>query len=144
MNNKQLEKKVEQDATKVKNDVSTLVGDSAARFGRFQEDVSQAADKVKTDVTTWIEDGASQLSEGFEKVSGDVRDSAVEAAAVVKKEVGHGLSQYNASAQKAADKVPGDFSKMVAKYSWVAITLGVFAGFLLGILLKPTKSVYQI
>lgn len=64
----------------------------------------------------------------------------VSAAATVKQDVRHGLNDYNAKAQKVADKVPGGFSEMAAKYPWVAISIAVAVGFLLGSLLKPARD----
>jgi len=140
MKDQQLTNKVRQDAARVKKDLSTLVGDSTARIVRFEDNVSQATGKAKDDLTTWVEDGVSQLSEGVEKLSGDVKKSVVHTAATMQKDVGHGLSQYNAKAQKVADKVPGDFSKKVTRYPWVAISVALAIGFLLGFLLKPAQQ----
>ena len=108
MNDQQLENKVRKDAGKVTEELSTLLGNRV-----------------------------SQLSKGFEKLTGDAKESVVGAAATVKKDVGHGLSQYNDKAQDFADKVPDGFSKKAARYPWVAISIGLVVGFLLGILLKP-------
>jgi ElaB/YqjD/DUF883 family membrane-anchored ribosome-binding protein len=55
------------------------------------------------------------------------------------KEMGQGLSQYNTKVQDFADRVPGDFSKKVAKYPWVTITMSLAFGLLLGVLLKPSR-----
>jgi len=52
MDNHQLENKVRKDANKVKKDVSTLIGDSAIQFGRFEESVKQTANKTKTDINS--------------------------------------------------------------------------------------------
>jgi len=139
MNDQQVEKKVRQDAVNVKKDISTLVGDSAARMSRFENSVSQATGKAKEDLTTWVEDNVSQLSEGVEKLTGDVKQTVADTAATVQKDVGHGLSQYNAKAQKVADQVPGSFGKKVARYPWVAISIALTVGFLLGLLLKPAR-----
>ncbi len=140
MNDQQLDKKVRQDAARVKKDINTLMGDSADRIGRFEENLSQASGKAKEDLTTWVGDGVTQLSEGFEKLTGDARESLVGAAATLKKDVGHGLSQYNARAQEVADKVPGDLGKKAARYPWVAISMGVAVGLLLGVILKPGRQ----
>ena len=140
MNDQRLEKKLRQDAVKVKKDISTLVGDSAARMSRFEDSVSQATGKAKDDLTTWVEDGVSQWSEGVEKLTGNVKHTVVATAATMQKDVGHGLSQYNAKAQKVADKVPGSFGKKVARYPWVAISMALAIGFLLGFLLKPARN----
>ena len=140
MNNRQLEKKIRKDATRVKNDISTLVEDGAARFSRLEGNISQATGKAKEDLTTFVEDGISHLSEGAEKLAGEVKETVVGAAATVKKDVGHGLSRYNTKAQEVADKVPGSFGKKVARYPWVAMSITMAVGFLLGVLLKPGRQ----
>jgi ElaB/YqjD/DUF883 family membrane-anchored ribosome-binding protein len=140
MNDQQLDNKVRRDATKVKKDMSILVGDGAAQLDRFGDNLSQSTVKAKEDLTKWAEDGVSQMSEGFEKLTGDARESLVAAAATMKKDVGYGLSQYNAKVQEVADKVPGRFGEMAARYPWVAISLGLAVGLLLGSLLKPARQ----
>jgi len=140
MNDRKLAKKIRQDAVNVVNDVSTLAGDSAARFGRFEDDVSQATGKAKADLTTWVEENVSQMSKGLEKLTGDARDNLVNATATAKKDVGHGLSQYNAKVQELADKAPGGVGEKAAKYPWVAISITVVLGFLLGMLIRPARQ----
>ena len=140
MNDRQLENKICQDAANVIKDVSTLAGDSAARFGRFENDVSQATGKAKVDLTTWVDENASQMSKEFEKLTGDARDTLVNVAATAKKDVGHGLSQYNTKVQELADKAPGGFGKKAAKYPWVALSITVVVGFLLGMLIRPARQ----
>lgn len=139
MNDRQFENKIRLDAAKVKKDLGALVGDSTAQISRFENNVSKATNKAKNDLTTWVEDGVTQVSEGFGKVTGDVRESVAGAAQTVKKDVGHGLSQYNAKVQEVANKVPGSFGKKAARYPWVAISIALVAGFLLGSLLKPGR-----
>jgi ElaB/YqjD/DUF883 family membrane-anchored ribosome-binding protein len=139
MNDLRINKKTRRDTSRLRKDISTLAGDNTARLGRFGDDVSYAADKAKEDLTTWVEDGVNQMSEGFEKFSGEAKGTMLDAAAAMKKDVGHGLSQYNDLAQEAADQVPGGFSKQAARYPWVVISVGLVIGFLLGRLLKPTR-----
>jgi ElaB/YqjD/DUF883 family membrane-anchored ribosome-binding protein len=140
MNDQQLEKKIRQDAAKMKKDLNTLAEHSAARISRLEDNVTQATGKAKGDLTKWVEDGTSQLSDGFEKLSDNAKKTAVSTVATVKKDVGHGLSQYNAKAQEVADKVPGDFGKQAAKYPWVAISIAMAVGFILGSLLRPAQQ----
>ncbi|HMD89125.1 MAG TPA: hypothetical protein VKF38_08180 [Anaerolineaceae bacterium] len=139
MNDHQFENKVRKDTAKVKKDISTLMDDSTARVTRVQDNFSQATVKAKEDLTSWVNDNVSQLGEGFEKMTGDAKEAVVGAAATVKKDVGHGLSQYNAKAQEVADKVPGGFGKQAARYPWVAITIALVVGLLLGSLLRPVR-----
>ncbi|NTV36350.1 MAG: hypothetical protein HGA53_05305 [Anaerolineaceae bacterium] len=147
MNDQKLDKKVSQDAARVKKDVSTLVGDSTAQLSRFEDKLSQSADKARADITSWVEDGVSQISTDIEKFTGDAKDTLAGAATSVTKDVGHRLRQYNAKAQEIANKAPGSIGKKAARYPWVAITIGLVFGILLGVLFKPahqSHTHYQI
>jgi ElaB/YqjD/DUF883 family membrane-anchored ribosome-binding protein len=101
--------------------------------------VSKDAAKVKKDVSTLVEDSSAQLSEGIEKMADDAKESVVDAALTAKKDVGQTLIEYNAKVQKVAEKVPGEFSQMVASYPWVAISVALVVGFVLGGLFKPSR-----
>jgi ElaB/YqjD/DUF883 family membrane-anchored ribosome-binding protein len=135
--------KVSQDVDKVKKDINTLVKDGVFQVSKFGENVSQATDKAKDDVTTWVEVSASQLNKGYKKIKGDVKVKVVDVATTVKKEVGNGLSSYNAKAQEIADKVPGGLGKKAVTYPWVAISTALVVGFVLGGFLKSTRKVHQ-
>lgn len=110
MNDRQLEKKIQQDTADIRRDLNSL-----------------------------MENRVASVTKGFEKLKSDTKETLVDAADTVKKEVGHGLSQYNAKAQEYAKKVPGDWSDKVAQYPWVAITVGLGIGLILGGLLKPSR-----
>ena len=110
MNDRQFEKKVEQETAKVKKDLNNLVGDSV-----------------------------NQLGEKVEKLTDDAKETLVSTATTVKKDIGHSVSQYNAKAQEYAEKVPGGLAEKAAKYPWVAISIGLGIGVLLGGLLKPSR-----
>ena len=139
MNDQQLANKINHDGDKVKNDISTLVADETSRVSRFGDNVSQTTTKAKEDLTAWVENGVSQLSEGFGKLTGEVKETVVGTTATVKKDVGRGLSRYNVKAQEVADKVPGGLGEKAARYPWVAISIALAVGLLLGSLLKPTR-----
>jgi len=142
MNDQQLEKKIRKDAAKVKKDLHTLVRDSTTRLSRFEDNISQDTIEAKEDITTWVVNNISKLSEGFKKLTGDAKETVVGTAATVKKDVGQGLSHYNVKSQEVADKVPGDFGKKAARYPWVAISIVLAVGFLLGGLLKPARQYF--
>lgn len=110
MNNKQNVQSVEQDVAKVKRNLSSLFNNSVHQV---ESKVGEIADEAK------------------EKLS--------KTTATVKHEVGHGLGQYNAKAQQYMEKVPGGLAEKAAKYPWVAISIGLGVGVLLGGLLKPSR-----
>jgi ElaB/YqjD/DUF883 family membrane-anchored ribosome-binding protein len=136
MNDRQLEKKVRQDAANVKKDIDVLVEDSATRLGRLDNNIGH----ISENLTTWVEDNVSQMSAGVGKMTGEARETLVNAATTVAKDVGHGLSQYNMKAQQVANKVPGGFGNQTARYPWVAISIALVLGFLLGSLLRPARK----
>lgn len=139
MNDRKLESKIRQDIAKVKKDLKTLTGHGDARVSKFEDNVSEVSGNAKADLTSWVEENISQMSKEIEKLSGDAKDTVVNAAATVKKEVGHGLRQYNAKVQELADKAPGSLRKEAIRYPWVAVTITIVVGFMLGILLKPAR-----
>jgi ElaB/YqjD/DUF883 family membrane-anchored ribosome-binding protein len=140
MNDQQFENKVRLDTANVKKDIDNLVEDGTAQINRLQDKVSQAPAKAKQDLAAWVEDSVSELSENFETLTGDAKQAVVGAVATAKVDVGRGLSQYNARVQEVADKVPGDFAKKAASYPWVAISVALVIGFMLGNVLKPTRA----
>jgi predicted phage gp36 major capsid-like protein len=140
MNDQQLENKIRQDAEKIRKDLHTLGEDSIARLGRLEENVKHAAGNTKDDVNTWVENSASQVSDRFEKLSEDAKKSFSHAAATAKRDVGHGLNQYNSSVQKLADKLPNGLSDKIAKFPWVAMTVAVIAGFVVASLFRPSRN----
>ena len=109
MNDKQLEKKIQNDMTKMRQDLDTL-----------------------------MKNNASKISQGYENLKGKAIETLGDAADTVKKEVEQGLTQYNAKAQEYVNKVPGDFVDKVTKYPWVALTVVLGIGLFLGWLLKPS------
>jgi ElaB/YqjD/DUF883 family membrane-anchored ribosome-binding protein len=139
MNDRQFEEKVRRDAAHVKKDLNILSGDAAVQIGRIEDKVSQAAVKAGEDLTTRIDGGIAQLHEGAEKLINEVQETVVHAAAAVKKEIGQGVTQYNAKAQQVVDKIPGRLGWNAARYPWVAVSIALVAGILLGALLKPGR-----
>ncbi len=126
MNDKAFENKVNQDVDQAKENLATLGEDSLAGL-----------DSIKKDLVTLGDDVVTRLSRKFEQLSDSTKEMVTEAVKTLNKDVGHGLSQYNAKAQDVADKVPGGFSKKATKYPWVTMSITLAAGLLLGVLLKP-------
>jgi len=143
MKDRQLDKKIQQDFANAKNELGKLVEDGAARVSNVKDDFSDAAAHTEAGITTWVEDNASKMSKEMGKITGDARDSIVGAAAALKKDLGVGLSQYNTKVQQIVDKAPGGLREQAAKYPWVALSITVAAGFLLGMLIRPARQPLQ-
>lgn len=95
--------------------------------------------KVKKNINTLMEDGGPRVSKGLEKLTGEAKESLGSTADTVKKEIGQGLKQYNAKVNEFATSVSGDLGKKVSQYPWVAISIGLAIGFLLGGLFKRAQ-----
>jgi hypothetical protein len=140
MNDRQLEKKIRMDAARVRKDISNLAEDGLVQLNRVENKVSQTSGKAKADLTAWVGKGLTQFGEGVEKVTGDAKETVMDTTAAVKKDIGRGLSQYNAKVQDAANQVPGGFGKKAARYPWVAVTIALMVGLLLGGVLRPVRQ----
>jgi ElaB/YqjD/DUF883 family membrane-anchored ribosome-binding protein len=73
----------------------------------------------------------------------EAKDTMVDAAESVKKDIGVRLGQYNSKAQEVVEMVPGGFVEKATRYPWVALSLAVMIGFILGNLFKPTRQIYK-
>ncbi len=87
---------------------------------------------VQKDINILEGDSISQLNDGFEKITRDTKETVIAATTAAKKNVGEVASQYNAKAQEMAEKIPGDFAKNVARFPWVAISIALVLGYLIG------------
>jgi ElaB/YqjD/DUF883 family membrane-anchored ribosome-binding protein len=129
MKDKTFEKKVDRDIDQTKQDFTSL----------GENNVNGLA-KIKTDLVTLGEDGITGLNRKFEQLTGDTKEMVSDTLKTLNKDVGHGLSQYNAKVQDVADRFPGDFGKKAAGYPWVTISVSLAFGLLLGLLLKPGRQ----
>jgi len=140
MKDRQLDKKIQRDFANAKKELGNLAEDGAARISIVKDDISDATIHTEAGITTWVEDNASKISKELGKLTGDARESMAGAAEVLKKDLGNGLSQYNTKVQQMVDKAPGGLRKQAAKYPWVALSITVAAGFLLGMLIRPARQ----
>jgi ElaB/YqjD/DUF883 family membrane-anchored ribosome-binding protein len=103
----------------------------------------QDNERVKKDLGTLISNRIGHLTEGFEKITGDAKETVVDATESVKKDVGQRLVQYNDKVQEVVEKVPGGFVEKTIKYPWVALSLAVIAGMVIGGILKPRRVIHD-
>jgi ElaB/YqjD/DUF883 family membrane-anchored ribosome-binding protein len=106
---------------------------------QLEKKIQQNTADIRRDLNSLMEHGVTNVSKGFEKLKSETKETLTGAAESVKNDVGYGLGQYNAKAQEYANKVPGNLVDKVTKYPWVAITVGLGIGLLLGGLLKPSR-----
>lgn len=136
MNEPKLDQKIEKEVTQVKKAANTLKEDVVKKVSKVSEESYLSTE----DVAAWVNSGVAQLSNEFEKVKGDATKTVAHAASAVTKNVGTGLSQYNAKAAEVVKKLPGGVGVKAGKYPWVAITFAFMAGFLLGGFLMPGRN----
>lgn len=106
---------------------------------QFETKMEKDGTKVKKALITFISDGASQLKDEYDQFTGTAQEKANETAAAFKKNVDYGMKQYNSKIQEVADKFSGGVSKNVNKYPWVVVSLGLVFGFILGVVIKPSR-----
>jgi len=129
MNNQQLDKKLRQDAARVKKDLSALMEHGTTRVNRYVESVAQSTGSTQKELTARVEDDVAQLSKEFEKLKGN--------ATMVQKDIGRLMRQSQATANKVAARVTGRrrtsfFSRPWVRYSLVGLSLALVMGFALG------------
>jgi ElaB/YqjD/DUF883 family membrane-anchored ribosome-binding protein len=129
MNDKAFENKVNRDIHQTEEDLATLRDDNVTGLARIRKDLGTLGD-----------DGVTSVNRKFDQLADDAKKMVADAVKIINKDVGHGLSQYNAKVQDVADRVPGGFSKKAARYPWVTITMSLVFGLLLGVLLKPGRQ----
>jgi len=101
--------------------------------------IQKDTEAIKEDLNTLAEDSISQVTEGYENFKDEALSTLDDAVHTVKKEVEHGLSQYNAKAQELADKVHDGLSNEITKYPWVSISIALVVGVMIGGFLKPGR-----
>jgi ElaB/YqjD/DUF883 family membrane-anchored ribosome-binding protein len=108
---------------------------------QFENKVNRDVDKAEKALSALGDDGVTGLKRIFEPLADDAKKSVTGAVKILNKEIGQGLSQYNAKVQNVADRVPGGFGKKAAGYPWVTSTISLAFGLLLGVLLlKPGRQ----
>ena len=136
MNEPQFYQKTQQDVNRIKKDVNNLKEESINQVSKINEDTKHFTEEV----ADWVNKGVAQLSSEFEKVKDDTTKTVAHATSSVKKNVGNGLSQYNAKVTEVAEKLPGDVGVKAGKYPWVSISFALMAGFLLRGFLMPARN----
>ena len=130
MKDKTFENKVNRDVDRAKKDITALGEDNVTGLA-----------SIKKDLVTLGDDGVTGLSRKFEQLAGDTKERVTDTVKTLNKDVGHRLSQYNTKVQGVADKVSGGIGKKAARYPWVAMSIALAIGVLLGnFLLKPARQ----
>jgi ElaB/YqjD/DUF883 family membrane-anchored ribosome-binding protein len=106
----------------------------------LEKRISRNFDRAKRDLTALKDDAVTGLSWKFEQLADSPRKSAKVAAKNLNKSIGQGLHQYNSKVQEVIDKVPGDLGKKAAGYPWVAISMSMLLGLLVGGLLRLGRN----
>jgi ElaB/YqjD/DUF883 family membrane-anchored ribosome-binding protein len=107
---------------------------------QFESKMVKDGTNVKKAVDNMVEDGVSQLKSEYDEFRGLVKDNVNSATSSIKKEVNHGMKQYNAKAHDVVENLPFDLNHSVSKYPWVVISFGLLFGLILGFLLKPSRQ----
>ena len=125
MSYQQVENKVRQDAARVNNNSSILVGDASVHVSRVEADIDQITKKVKENFDTWVSDGVVKIGKGYGKLKDDMTETATATIRTVKVKTAAALDQYNSKVQIIVEKLPGDLNTKVSRYPWVAMTIAL-------------------
>ena len=108
---------------------------------RFDKRINRDFDRAKRDLAVLKDDAVTGLNMKFEQLAERPIKTAAVTMKNLNKSIGQGLNQYNAKVQEAVSNVPGDLGKKVAGHPWVAITMSMVLGLMLGVLLKPGRHI---
>jgi ElaB/YqjD/DUF883 family membrane-anchored ribosome-binding protein len=107
----------------------------------FEKKVNRDVNQAKKDLTTLRDDGVIALNRKLKPLAHDVKKTIDSTVKTLNNAVGNGLNQYNAKVNEVVtDIVPDGFVKKTPKFPWVAISLSLALGLLLGALLKPARN----
>lgn len=134
------ENKVRHVDAKIKKGMSTLIGNSATQPGQLEGNFYQTANKTNAEINSWIENNALQLQNRYKKLTNHASNSMYDTAYTVINKVDDPFSPFNAKAEEVANIVPGRLGKRAAQYPYVAISIAVIFGFLIGNLLLPARQ----
>lgn len=119
--------------------INSAMDDVKSGYKDLEGKTIKSVSNAKDHAVTWVEEGVSNIKEGSQHLMEDAKDTLDKTTRSINKNVKHGLTQYNAKAQEIADNVPGGLGDKVIRYPWVAISVTLFLGIGLGILLKPSQ-----
>jgi len=107
---------------------------------RTLDRISQDTKKVKNDVVELAKDSSARINHGIEKIAGDAQDTVSTAAKTVAKDVSQGLTQYNSRVDGLVAKIPGDINKKASRYPWVAMSVVLVTGLIVGVVIGAASS----
>jgi hypothetical protein len=107
---------------------------------RTLDRIGQDTKKVKNDVVELAKDSSARFNHGIEKMAGDAQETVSTAAKTVVRDVSQGLSQYNTKVDGLVAKMPGDINKRAYRYPWVAMSILLVAGLLVGVAIGSASS----
>jgi len=105
----------------------------------FEKRINRDFDRAIRDLAALRDDAVTGLSRKFEQLAGGPKKKAAVAVKALNKSIGHGFNQYNTKVQDVVDRVPGNLSKKAAGFPWVAFTISMILGLLLGTLLRFSR-----
>jgi len=107
----------------------------------FEKKVNRDIEQAKKDFAALKDDGVTALNRKLQPLAHDVKKTVDSAVKTINTAVGNGLDQYNAKVKDVvADIVPKDLGKKTPKFPWVAVSLSLALGLLLGTLFKPARN----
>jgi hypothetical protein len=107
---------------------------------RTLDRIGHDTQKVKNDVIDLVNDSSARINHGIEKIAGGAQDTVSTTAKTVVRDVGKGLTQYNSRVDGLVAKMPGDINKKASRYPWVAMSMVLVTGLIIGVVIGTASS----
>ncbi len=98
----------------------------------LEKKINRDLERARRDLSELSDDIITRLRGNFGQLADNPRKSATVAMKNLNKSIGQGLEQYNTRVQDVVDRVPGDIGKKARGYPWVAITMSMLLGLMVG------------
>jgi ElaB/YqjD/DUF883 family membrane-anchored ribosome-binding protein len=102
---------------------------------QLEKKIRQDVNKVSKDIDTLLGDGAIRLGRFEAKVS----QSGVKA----KEDLITWVEENTSQMGEGIEKVTDSFAQKISSHPWIAISIGLSFGFLLGSLIKPARLILK-
>ncbi len=81
-----------------------------------------------------------KLNRDINRIACEAQDTVTNKAKSVAKDVGQGLSQYNSRVDNLVSKIPGNINTKASRYPWVALSIMLVIGLLMGVAIGGSAS----
>ena len=107
---------------------------------RTLDKIGQDTRRVRNDVVELAKDSSARFNQGIGKIAGDAQETVSTATKTVVRDVNKGLTDYNSKVDDLVSKIPGDIKRKASRYPWVAMSMVLVVGLIIGVALGTASS----